>query len=146
MGIILDCKSKLPPFSIAFIDGHYVTACMPNDIRTQIGLLEHYIKTTFDILGNLEPDLAHKVLRHLSVPELLAVEPVGPSSFGQQPTVLTLQSGVEKVARNSPQPNHMEAPLLGPDRYGPSSIETTQDAHRMVRSSKLSSRLAHVAL
>lgn len=52
-------------------------ACMPNDIRTQIGLLEHYIRTTFDIIGNLEPDLSFKVLRYLTIPELLGVEPVG---------------------------------------------------------------------
>ena len=58
-------------------DINHVKACMPGDIRTQIGLLEHYIKTTFDIIGNLEPDLSFKVLRYLTVPELLAVEPVG---------------------------------------------------------------------
>ena len=51
-------------------------ACLPGDIRLQILLLEKYAKATFDIIGNLAPDLAFKILKHLSVPELLTVEPV----------------------------------------------------------------------
>ena len=51
-------------------------ACLPGDIRLQILLLEKYAKATFDIIGNLAPDLAFKILKHLSVPELLALEPV----------------------------------------------------------------------
>lgn len=51
-------------------------SCMPGDIRLQILLLEKYAKSTFDIIGNLAPDLALKVFRFLSVKELLAVEPV----------------------------------------------------------------------
>jgi pyrimidine and pyridine-specific 5'-nucleotidase len=38
--------------------------------------LEKYAKATFDIIGNLAPDLAFKILKHLSVPDLLALEPV----------------------------------------------------------------------
>ena len=49
---------------------------MPGDIRLQILLLEKYAKSTFDIVGNLAPDLALKVFKFLSVKELLAVEPV----------------------------------------------------------------------
>lgn len=49
---------------------------MPGDIRLQILLLEKYAKSTFDIIGNLSPDLAFKVLKWLSVRELLHVEPV----------------------------------------------------------------------
>lgn len=49
---------------------------MPGDIRLQILLLEKYAKSTFDIVGNLAPDLALKIFRFLSVKELLAVEPV----------------------------------------------------------------------
>ena len=49
---------------------------MPGDIRLQILLLEKYAKSTFDIIGNLAPDLALKVFKFLSVKELLAVEPV----------------------------------------------------------------------
>ncbi|TBU58293.1 hypothetical protein BD310DRAFT_819714 [Dichomitus squalens] len=51
-------------------------SCMPGDIRLQILLLEKYAKSTFDIVGNLAPDLALKVFRYLTVRELLAVEPV----------------------------------------------------------------------
>ena len=49
---------------------------MPGDIRLQILLLEKYAKSTFDVVGNLAPDLALKVFKFLSVKELLAVEPV----------------------------------------------------------------------
>lgn len=51
-------------------------ACLPGDIRLQILLLEKYMKSTYDILGSLAPDLAIRILKHLSVKELLAVEPV----------------------------------------------------------------------
>ncbi|PPQ95787.1 hypothetical protein CVT26_015887 [Gymnopilus dilepis] len=51
-------------------------SCLPGDIRLQILLLEKYMKSTFDVLGSLAPDLAFRVLKHLSVKELLAVEPV----------------------------------------------------------------------
>ncbi|KAH9072932.1 hypothetical protein EDB83DRAFT_2219927 [Lactarius deliciosus] len=51
-------------------------SCLPGDIRLQILLLEKYAKATFDIIGNLAPDLAFKILKHLTVPELLALEPV----------------------------------------------------------------------
>jgi len=49
---------------------------MPGDIRLQILLLEKYAKSTFDIVGNLAPDLALRVFKWLSVPELLGVESV----------------------------------------------------------------------
>ena len=51
-------------------------SCMPGDIRLQILLLEKYAKSTFDIVGNLAPDLALKVFKYLTVKELLGVETV----------------------------------------------------------------------
>ncbi|KAJ2918091.1 hypothetical protein MD484_g2321, partial [Candolleomyces efflorescens] len=51
-------------------------SCLPGDIRLQILLLEKYLKSTYDILGCLAPDLAFRVLKYLTVEELLAVEPV----------------------------------------------------------------------
>jgi pyrimidine and pyridine-specific 5'-nucleotidase len=51
-------------------------ACLPGDIRLQILLLEKYAKSTFDVLGNVSPDLSFRILKHLSVRELLAIEPV----------------------------------------------------------------------
>ncbi|KAI0029689.1 hypothetical protein K488DRAFT_80023 [Vararia minispora EC-137] len=51
-------------------------SCMPGDIRLQILLLEKYAKSTFDVVGNLAPELAFKILKHLRVPELLGVEMV----------------------------------------------------------------------
>ncbi|KAH9919472.1 uncharacterized protein BXZ73DRAFT_92072 [Epithele typhae] len=51
-------------------------SCMPGDIRLQILLLEKYAKSTFDIVGNLAPDLALKVFKFLTVRELLGVEMV----------------------------------------------------------------------
>jgi pyrimidine and pyridine-specific 5'-nucleotidase len=49
---------------------------MPGDIRLQILLLEKYAKSTFDVVGNLAPDLAFKILKLLSVKELVGVESV----------------------------------------------------------------------
>ncbi|KAF8962105.1 hypothetical protein BDZ97DRAFT_1826407 [Flammula alnicola] len=51
-------------------------SCLPGDIRLQILLLEKYAKSTFDVIGSLSPDLSFRVLKHLSVRELLAIEPV----------------------------------------------------------------------
>lgn len=56
--------------------GLILDSCMPGDIRLQILLLEKYAKSTFDIVGNLSHDLAFKVLKWLSVRELLHVETV----------------------------------------------------------------------
>ena len=49
---------------------------MPGDIRLQILLLEKYAKSTYDIVGNLSPNLVFKIFKYLSVTELMAVEPV----------------------------------------------------------------------
>lgn len=49
---------------------------MPGDIRLQILLLEKYMRSTFDIIGNLSPDLAFRVLKWLPVKNLLGVEAV----------------------------------------------------------------------
>lgn len=51
-------------------------SCMPGDIRLQILLLEKYARSTFDIIGNLAPDLTFKIFKFFSVPELLSVEAV----------------------------------------------------------------------
>ncbi|KAM6494830.1 WD40-repeat-containing domain protein [Amanita muscaria] len=51
-------------------------SCLPGDIRLQILLLEKYAKSTYDIVGNLAPDLACRVLKYLTVRELLGVETV----------------------------------------------------------------------
>ncbi|KAI0001180.1 hypothetical protein BJV77DRAFT_1063694 [Russula vinacea] len=51
-------------------------SCLPGDIRLQILLLEKYARATFDIVGNLSPDLAIKIFKHLSASELVGVESV----------------------------------------------------------------------
>ena len=56
-------------------------SCLPGDIRLQIGLLEKYAKSTFDVVGNLAPNLALRVLRYLSVPQLLRIETVSARLF-----------------------------------------------------------------
>jgi pyrimidine and pyridine-specific 5'-nucleotidase len=45
---------------------------MPGDVRLQILLLDKYAKSTFDVLGNLAPELAFRVLKTLTVTEVLA--------------------------------------------------------------------------
>jgi hypothetical protein len=49
---------------------------MPGDIKLQILLLEKYAKSTFDIVGNLAPNLVFQIFKHLSVAELIGVESV----------------------------------------------------------------------
>ncbi|KAH6904178.1 hypothetical protein BKA70DRAFT_1109536 [Coprinopsis sp. MPI-PUGE-AT-0042] len=56
--------------------GIILDSCLPGDIKLQIALLEKYAKSTYDILGHLAPNLAFQILKYLTVPELLAVEPV----------------------------------------------------------------------
>ncbi|KNZ76284.1 F-box/WD repeat-containing protein 7 [Termitomyces sp. J132] len=51
-------------------------SCLPGDIRLQILLLEKYAKSTYDIVGKLSPDLAFRVLKHLSIKELVGVRAV----------------------------------------------------------------------
>ena len=51
-------------------------ACLPGDIRSQINMLERYLKSTFDVVGNLTADLSFKILKHLSVQELVKCETV----------------------------------------------------------------------
>ncbi|KIJ91000.1 hypothetical protein K443DRAFT_686351 [Laccaria amethystina LaAM-08-1] len=51
-------------------------SCLPGDISLQILLLEKYAKSTFDVLGSFAPDLAFRVLKYLTVRELIALEPV----------------------------------------------------------------------
>ncbi|KAJ3575409.1 hypothetical protein NP233_g1113 [Leucocoprinus birnbaumii] len=51
-------------------------SCLPGDIRLQILLLEKYLRSTFDIMTHLAPDIAFRVLKHLSVKDLLRIEPV----------------------------------------------------------------------
>lgn len=119
------------------------TACMPGDIRLQILLLEKYAKSTFDIIGNLAPDLTFKILKHLTVQELLAVEPVR-STYCSTPIlpiigILTLSlmliTGVEEVARSSPHARFMEVPLLEDHRYGSSAPQAPKVSRWLVRSS-----------
>lgn len=50
---------------------------MPGDIRLQILLLEKYAKSTYDIVGNLAPNLVFNIFKYLTVPELVGVESVG---------------------------------------------------------------------
>ncbi|KAF8347588.1 hypothetical protein F5887DRAFT_956525 [Amanita rubescens] len=49
---------------------------LPGDIPLQILLLQKYAKSTYDVVGNLAPDLACRILKHLTVKELLGVETV----------------------------------------------------------------------
>ncbi|KAF8682105.1 hypothetical protein AX14_004391, partial [Amanita brunnescens Koide BX004] len=51
-------------------------SCLPGDIPLQILLLQKYAKSTYDVVGNLAPDLACRILKNLTVQELLGVETV----------------------------------------------------------------------
>ncbi|KAF5370917.1 hypothetical protein D9615_009798 [Tricholomella constricta] len=51
-------------------------SCLPGDIHLQILLLEKYARSTFDIVGRLAPDLAFRVLKMLTVKELVGIRGV----------------------------------------------------------------------
>jgi len=95
---------------------------MPGDIRLQILLLEKYAKSTFDVVGNLAPDLAFKILRRLNVRELLRVEPVCIHvnvQWGAKPTVIFL--GIEEVATDGAPSVLVAVPLSEINRDGPNA-------------------------
>lgn len=56
-------------------------SCLPGDIRLQILLLEKYAKSTYDIVGNLAPNLVFRIFKHLTVQELLGVESVSQANM-----------------------------------------------------------------
>ncbi|KAF8838190.1 hypothetical protein BDN67DRAFT_907821 [Paxillus ammoniavirescens] len=51
--------------------GLILDSLLPGDIPLQILLLQKYLKSTFDIVGTLAPDLALRILRELSVKEVM---------------------------------------------------------------------------
>lgn len=118
-------------------------ACMPGDIRLQILLLEKYAKSTFDIIGNLAPDLTFKILKHLTVQELLAVEPVRTSC--RLPLIsppflyrifnlcLIRTIGIEEVARSSPHARSLEVSLPENYSYRSSATQAAEVSRWLVR-------------
>jgi hypothetical protein len=72
--LILECMRV--SFLSHFLADITHIACLPGDVRLQILLLEKYAKSTFDIVGNLAPELAFTILRRLSVRDLLRLESV----------------------------------------------------------------------
>lgn len=56
------------------------TALLPGDIPLQILLLQKYLRSTFDIVGMLAPELALRILRELSVKEVVRAGLVSGSS------------------------------------------------------------------
>lgn len=73
IALILECKYSV---SVSSSWLNLFLACLPGDIRLQILLLDKYLKSTFDVLGHLAPNIAFRILSKLSVKELLRLEPV----------------------------------------------------------------------
>lgn len=46
-------------------------ALLPGDIPLQILLLQKYLRSTFDVVGTLAPELALRILRELSIKEVV---------------------------------------------------------------------------
>ncbi|KAF8552802.1 hypothetical protein OG21DRAFT_1415436 [Imleria badia] len=53
--------------------GLILDSLLPGDIPLQILLLQKYLKSTFDIVGTLAPELALRILRELSIKEVVKV-------------------------------------------------------------------------
>ncbi|KAK0233809.1 hypothetical protein IW262DRAFT_1488083 [Armillaria fumosa] len=56
--------------------GIILEACHPGDIPLQILLLQRYLKSTYDVLGNLSPELSLRILKEFSVSQLLGLATV----------------------------------------------------------------------
>ncbi|KAF9269792.1 hypothetical protein L218DRAFT_850457 [Marasmius fiardii PR-910] len=59
-----------------------VDASHPGDIPLQILLLQKYLKSTYDILGNLAPNLALRVLKEFTVSEVVKLARVSKAWYG----------------------------------------------------------------
>ncbi|KAF9531327.1 hypothetical protein CPB83DRAFT_761404 [Crepidotus variabilis] len=81
-------------------------SCLPGDIRLQILLLEKYQKSTFDIIGHLVPDLAVRILKELSIREVLAVEPVAKKWQQMVRHPALWQYHCLKITEHDPMPLH----------------------------------------
>lgn len=93
---------------------------MPGDIRLQILLLEKYAKSTFDIIGNLAPDLVFKVFKWLSVQELLGVETVRVLDHAKYYGLMhIIYTGIKEVARDGALRCPVEVPLSAHHRHRP---------------------------
>ena len=55
-------------------------ALLPGDIPLQILLLQKYLRSTFDIAGTLAPELSLRILRELSVKDVIKVGSVSDHS------------------------------------------------------------------
>ncbi|KAK0466364.1 uncharacterized protein EV420DRAFT_826072 [Desarmillaria tabescens] len=56
--------------------GIILEACHPGDIPLQILLLQRYLKSTYDVLGNLSPELSLRILKEFSVSQMLGLTTV----------------------------------------------------------------------
>ncbi|PBL00402.1 hypothetical protein ARMGADRAFT_1050611 [Armillaria gallica] len=56
--------------------GIILEACHPGDIPLQILLLQRYLKSTYDVLGNLSPELSLRILKEFTVSQLLGLATV----------------------------------------------------------------------
>ncbi|KAF8801505.1 hypothetical protein BYT27DRAFT_7198297 [Phlegmacium glaucopus] len=88
----------------------------PGDISLQILLLQKYAKATFDIIGNLAPHLALRVLKLLGVGELLGVESVSKKwqDVVRHPALWKFHCG--RITANDPEPL---VPPLTPEGWFP---------------------------
>ncbi|KAL4079917.1 hypothetical protein V8B97DRAFT_2020668 [Scleroderma yunnanense] len=64
------------------LTGLILDSLLPGDIPLQILLLQKYLKSSFDIVGSLSPDLALRVFRELSIKEVVKAGLVSKKWFG----------------------------------------------------------------
>ncbi|EIW75530.1 hypothetical protein CONPUDRAFT_65952 [Coniophora puteana RWD-64-598 SS2] len=96
--------------------GIILDSLLPGDIRLQILLLEKYAKSTFDVLGALAPDLALRVLRHLTVREVLRASLVSRRWYEAVHHPLLWRFHCLRLTKNDPVP--VRAPA-SPDGWYP---------------------------
>jgi hypothetical protein len=105
-------------------------AMLPTDISEQIRQLEKYVKSAFDVVGLLPKELGARILRELSVHEVLKVSLVSNPYYFPIHS-LTPYSGFKNMA----QPGAFSFPLEiphSPNHFrGPTAAPATRQSRRL---------------
>lgn len=84
--------------------GIILGACHPGDIPLQILLLQRYLKSTYDVLGNLSPELSLRILKEFSVSQLLGLAAVSKKWYAMVHHASVWRYHCLRVTANDPVP------------------------------------------
>ncbi|KAK0481539.1 hypothetical protein IW261DRAFT_1334733 [Armillaria novae-zelandiae] len=84
--------------------GIILEACHPGDVPLQILLLQRYLKSTYDVLGNLSPELSLRILKEFSVSQLLGLATVSKKWYAMVHHASVWRYHCLRVTVNDPVP------------------------------------------